>query len=177
MVVAIGIHPAVAPLQAAGALCSNGVEVDGFCQTTLSDVFAIGDCANHVNRYAAGARVRLESVQNAIEQAKVVATVLLGKPQPYESLPWFWSNQYDLKLQTAGLSLGYDDTVMRGDAASRSFSVLYLRDGQVIAIDCVNASRDFVQGKAAVACGLRAPVAQLADPTLPLKTLVDAAVQ
>jgi len=98
VVVAIGIQPAVAPLQAAGAVCSNGVEVDGFCQTSLPDVFAIGDCANHVNRYADGARVRLESVQNAIEQAKVVAGVLLAKPQLYDALPWFWSNQFDLKL-------------------------------------------------------------------------------
>ncbi len=177
VVVAIGIEPAVAPLQAAGARCSNGVEVDGFCQTSLADVFAIGDCANHVNRYADGARLRLESVQNAIEQAKVVANVLLGKPQPYDALPWFWSNQYDLKLQTAGLSAGHDDTVLRGDPADRSFSVLYLRQGRVIAIDCVNAPREFVQGKAAVQCGLRARPAQLADANLPLKTLVDAATQ
>ena len=177
VVVAIGIEPAVAPLQAAGARCSNGVEVDPFCQTSLPDVYAIGDCANHANRYADGARVRLESVQNAIEQAKVVAGVLLGKPQAYDALPWFWSNQYDLKLQTAGLSAGHDDTVLRGDPADRSFSVLYLRKGHVIAIDCVNAARDFVQGKAAVHCGLQASSAQLADASLPLKTWVDAATQ
>jgi 3-phenylpropionate/trans-cinnamate dioxygenase ferredoxin reductase subunit len=174
LITAIGIVPSVEVLQAAGADCGNGVEVDCFCHTSLADVFAIGDCANHVNRYAGGARVRLESVPNAVEQAKVVAAVLLGRPTPYAALPWFWSNQYDIKLQTAGLNLGHDEVLLRGRPAARSFSAVYLREGRVIALDCINAPRDFAQGKALVERGLAPPRELLADDALPLKTLADA---
>ena len=174
LVAAIGIEPSVELLQAAGADCSNGVEVDSFCHTSLPDIYAIGDCANHVNRYAAGARVRLESVPNAVEQAKVVAAALLGRPVPYAALPWFWSNQFDIKLQTVGLNHGYDDVVLRGTPATRSFSAVYLREGRVVALDCINAPRDFAQGKALVERGLAPPRALLADDRVPLKTLADA---
>ena len=174
LIAAIGIVPSVELLQAAGAECSNGVEVDSFNHTSLPDIYAIGDCANHVNRYAAGARVRLESVPNAVEQAKVVAAALLGRPVPYAALPWFWSNQYDIKLQTVGLNHGYDDVVLRGTPAARSFSAVYLREGRVVALDCINAPRDFAQGKALVERGLAPPRALLADDRVPLKTLADA---
>ena len=127
-----------------------------------------------MNRYAAGARVRLESVPNAVEQAKVVAAALLGRPVPYAALPWFWSNQYDIKLQTVGLNHGYDDVVLRGTPAARSFSAVYLREGRVIALDCINAPRDFAQGKALVERGLAPPRTLLADDQVPLKTLADA---
>lgn len=150
-IVGIGIVPAVAPLLAAGAAGDNGVAVDAFCRTSLNHVFAIGDCAAHANGYADDAVIRLESVQNANDQATVVAKVLTGEPAPYDAVPWFWSNQYDLKLQTIGLSTGHDELVVRGDLATRSFSVVYLRRGRVIALDCVNATRDFVQGRALVA--------------------------
>jgi 3-phenylpropionate/trans-cinnamate dioxygenase ferredoxin reductase subunit len=175
LITAIGIVPAVQVLAAAGADCSNGVEVDSFCHTSLADVFAIGDCANHVNRYAGDTRVRIESVQNAVEQAKVVAQVILGLPSPYSSVPWFWSNQYDIKLQTVGLNLGYDTVVLRGEPANRSFSAVYLRDGHLIAIDCINAARDFMQGKALVERGLRVAPELLADAERPLKLLVESA--
>jgi 3-phenylpropionate/trans-cinnamate dioxygenase ferredoxin reductase subunit len=175
VIAAIGILPATGVLQAAGAECSNGVEVDSFCQTSLPDVFAIGDCANHVNRYAAGQRVRVESVPNAVEQAKVVAQVVLGKPVPYAAVPWFWSNQYDIRLQTVGLNIGHDDVILRGDPATRSFSAIYLREERVVAIDCINAPRDFVQGKALVERALRLAPQDLADESRPLKALADAA--
>ena len=172
VVVGIGIVPEVAPLLAAGARGGNGVDVDAQCRTSLSDVFAIGDCAAHMNRFAGGARVRLESVQNANDQATVVAKAIMGGSDGYDAVPWFWSNQYDLKLQTVGLSIGYDQIVLRGNPDSRSFSVVYLREGRVIALDCVNMVKDYVAGRALVAGGLSPGIAQLADLAVPLKTLV-----
>ena len=147
VIVGIGIAPAVEPLIAAGAEGGGGVRVDEYCRTALPDVFAIGDCAWHPNRFADGAHIRLESVQNANDQATVVARTIMGSDTPYDSVPWFWSNQYDLKLQTVGLSTGYDQLVTRGDPTSRSFSVIYMKLGRVIALDCVNAVKDYVQGR------------------------------
>jgi 3-phenylpropionate/trans-cinnamate dioxygenase ferredoxin reductase subunit len=171
VIVGIGILPAVAQLLAAGAEGGNGVSVDGHCRTTLPDVFAIGDCALHANRFAEAARIRLESVQNANDQATVVAKAILGQPVDYDAVPWFWSNQYDLKLQTVGLSIGYDDAVVRGDVATRSFSLIYLKDGRVIALDCVNAVKDYVQGRKLVLEGTVVDVARLTDASVPLKEL------
>lgn len=147
VVVGIGIVPAIEPLNEAGADCPNGVRVDEQCRTNLPHVWAIGDCAFHANRHADGDDIRLESVQNANDMAKLVATVLVGKEGKYDVLPWFWSDQRDLKLQTLGLSLGHDEVVVRGDVSSRSFSVLYLKNGQVRAIDAVNSVKDYVQAK------------------------------
>ncbi len=169
VIVGIGIEPAVAPLLAAGAEGDNGVLVDAFCRTSLPDVFAIGDCAAHANAFAGGAVIRLESVQNASDQANVVARTITGDPQPYHAVPWFWSNQYDLKLQTVGLSAGHDAVIVRGDPALRSFSLIYCKDGRIVALDCVNATRDYVQGRALI--GLHVPTdhADLASPAIPLK--------
>ena len=172
VIVGIGIVPAVAPLLEAGAAGGNGVAVDAQGRTTLADVFAIGDCALHANRFADGAAVRLESVQNANDQAGVVARVIAGGDAHYDAVPWFWSNQYDLKLQTVGLSTGHDDVVVRGDPARRSFSVVYLKNGTVIALDCVNATRDYVQGRRLVLDRWAGPKAALADAGTPLKELV-----
>ena len=176
VIVGIGLVPAVAALAAAGAVTHNGVEVDDHCRTSLPHIFAIGDCAHHTNAFAGGAGIRLESVQNAIDQAKVVAGVILGQAKPYHAVPWFWSNQYDLKLQTVGLSGGHDATVVRGDPVNRSWSLVYLRGGRVIALDCINAARDFVQGKAlieaGVAAGLAPDPALLADTNVSIKSLL-----
>jgi 3-phenylpropionate/trans-cinnamate dioxygenase ferredoxin reductase subunit len=172
VVVGIGIVPSVQPLLDAGAAGGNGVDVDEFCRTSLDSIYAIGDCAAHISRFAEGRRIRLESVQNAADQAGVAAKSIAGTPIVYDSVPWFWSNQYDLKLQTIGLSLGYDDVVVRGDVGARSFSVVYLREGRVIALDCVNATRDYVQGKALVAGGARVAPALLGDVSRALKSLV-----
>lgn len=171
VIVGIGIVPAVEPLIAAGAVGGNGVAVDDHCHTSLPNVFAIGDCALHVNAFADGAAIRLESVQNANDMAGTVARAITGAPEPYRAVPWFWSNQYDLKLQTVGLSAGHDAAVLRGDPAQRSFSLIYLRAGKVIAIDCVNAVKDYVAGRALVERGIVATAAQLADTAIPLKTL------
>ena len=171
-IVGIGIVPAVAPLLAAGAKGGNGVDVDDHCRTSLAHVWAIGDCAAHANGFADGATIRLESVQNANDQAGVAARALCGNPVPYAATPWFWSNQYDLKLQTVGLSMGHDMTVLRGDPATRSFSVIYLKAGRVIALDCVNMVRDYSQGRKLVEARAAIDPALLADPGRPLKELL-----
>jgi len=173
VVVGVGIVPAVQPLREAGAAGTNGIDVDEHCRTSLADIYAIGDCAAHFNPYApAGQRIRLESVQNANDQAATAAkSIIAGAGAPaYDAVPWFWSNQYDLRLQTIGLSTGYDETVLRGDPGARSFSLIYLRAGQVIALDCVNATRDYVQGKPLVANRRIIDKALLADTAVPLKT-------
>ncbi|QXT36613.1 FAD-dependent oxidoreductase [Sphingomonas sanguinis] len=176
-IVGIGIVPAVQPLIAAGATGDNGVAVDAQGRTSLAHIYAVGDCAAHANDFADGAVIRLESVQNAHDQATVAARTIMGREVAYHAVPWFWSNQYDLKLQTVGLSTGHDQAILRGDPATRSFSVVYLRQGRVIALDCVNAMRDFVQGKALVADGATVAVEALADAGRPLKTLWPLAVQ
>ncbi|MBU9598320.1 NAD(P)/FAD-dependent oxidoreductase [Burkholderia multivorans] len=175
VVVGIGIEPNVEPLLAAGAEGGNGVAVDAYCRTSLPDIFAIGDCALHVNRFADGRAIRLESVQNANDQAATVAKALAGAPEDYEAVPWFWSNQFDLRLQTVGLSMGHDQMVVRGDPATRAFTLVYLRQGQVIALDCVNTPKDFVQGRALVLEHLSVDAAALADIGQPLKALAEAA--
>jgi 3-phenylpropionate/trans-cinnamate dioxygenase ferredoxin reductase subunit len=172
VVVGIGIIPAVEPLIAAGAEGGNGVRVDAQCRTSLPDIFAVGDCALHANRFADGAAVRLESVQNATDQATTAAKAILGEDVAYEATPWFWSNQYDLKLQTIGLSIGYDQAVVRGDPATRSFSVVHLKQGKVIALDCVNATKDYVQGRKLVETGAMIDVARLTDTSVPLKEMI-----
>jgi NADPH-dependent 2,4-dienoyl-CoA reductase/sulfur reductase-like enzyme len=173
VVVGIGIVPAVAPLIAAGAAGSSGVDVDEFCRTTLDDIYAIGDCAAHANPYADNAVIRLESVQNAHDMANTVAKAIMGEKEPYNALPWFWSNQYDLKLQTAGLNLGYDQTVLRGDPASRKFTVVYLKAGRPIAFDCVGTMKDYVQARKLLESGVgKIDPALLADPEVALKDLI-----
>ncbi|MEH6758671.1 MAG: FAD-dependent oxidoreductase [Parasphingorhabdus sp.] len=170
-IVGIGIIPETGPLVAAGAAAGNGVDVDQHCRTSLEDIYAIGDCAAHSNRFADGAHIRLESVQNANDQAKVAALDIMGEDCEYNAIPWFWSNQYDLKLQTVGLSTGHDEYVVRGEPSSRKFSIIYLKDGKVIALDCVNATKDYVQGRKIVEAGLSLDRTQLADTEIPLKEI------
>ena len=171
VIVGIGIVPAIGPLIDAGAAGGNGADVDEFCRTSLPDVFAIGDCAAHSSSFSDGAVIRLESVQNANDMATCAARAIMGEPQPYTATPWFWSNQYDLRLQTVGLSSGYDTAVVRGDPATRSFSVVYLKGGRVIALDCVNMVKDYVQGRKLVENRSSPDVAALADFGVPLKEL------
>ena len=168
VIVGIGITPAVEPLLEAGASGDNGVVVDALCRMSLLDIYAIGDCAAHVNGFAGGARIRLESVQNANEQAITVAKALTGLEEPHSAVPWFWSNQYDLRLQTVGWSGGHDGVVPRGDPAGRSFSLIYMRGGRVVALDCVNATKDFVQGRELIVRKASPDPARLADPGVPL---------
>jgi 3-phenylpropionate/trans-cinnamate dioxygenase ferredoxin reductase subunit len=171
VIVGIGIIPAVAPLLTAGAAGGASVDVDTYCRTSLPDIFAIGDCAAHANAFAGGNVMRVESVQNANDMANAVAKSLTGELTPYHAVPWFWSNQYDLRLQTVGISAGYDATVLRGDPDTRGFSVIYLKGGKVIALDCVNATKDYVQGRFFVTEGLSPTAEQLANTNVTLKEL------
>jgi 3-phenylpropionate/trans-cinnamate dioxygenase ferredoxin reductase subunit len=171
VIVGIGIVPAVAPLAAAGADVGDGVRVDARCRTSLRHVHAIGDCAAHASRFADGATIRLESVQNANDQATTAARDIVGRGADYDAVPWFWSNQYDLKLQTVGVSAGFEEAVVRGVPAERRFSIVYLRGGRVVAIDAVNATKEYVQGRALVAGGARLPAAALADASRPLREI------
>jgi len=173
VIVGIGIAPESGPLEAAGVECGNGVNVDEFCRTSIPDIFAVGDVACHRNRYSAAEWIRIESVQNAADQAATVARYLASTATPYDSVPWFWSSQYDLRLQTVGLSQGFDNMLVRGDMASRRFSAIYLRNGRVIALDCVNQAKDYVQGRLLVASGANPDPALLVDTSVALKSLLD----
>jgi 3-phenylpropionate/trans-cinnamate dioxygenase ferredoxin reductase subunit len=167
VVVGIGIIPSVGPLAAAGAEGANGIDVDAFCRTSLPDIYCVGDCARLEN----GPGIRIESVQNATDQATTAAKAICGELKPYDATPWFWSNQYDLKMQTVGLNHGFDSIVTRGDPASRSFCVIYLKNGVVLALDCINSPRDYVQGRKLVDSAARIDPAALADTSRQLKEI------
>jgi 3-phenylpropionate/trans-cinnamate dioxygenase ferredoxin reductase subunit len=170
VIVGVGVVPNVELAAAAGLPCDNGIVVDEFARTADPSVFAAGDCTNQPNSVL-GRRVRLESVPNAIHQAKVAASGMLGTPTAYSEVPWFWSDQYDLKLQIAGLSLGYEEIAVRGALGAHSFAVYYLASGHVIAVDAVNSPHDFMLGKKLVAAGRRISAAELSDPATDLAKL------
>lgn len=171
VIVGIGLIANTELAEAAGLSCDNGILVDEFARTRDADIVAAGDCANHPNRFASG-RTRLESVQNALDQSRVAAASMLGKSVPYDSVPWFWSDQYDCKLQMAGLSGMYDEIVLRGDPnTGRQFAAFYLREGVLIAADCVNRPQDFMFAKKLVAAGAKPDKALLADLDKSLKAL------
>ena len=176
MVIAgIGIVAATEPLTAAGASGTNGLDVDEYCRTNLEKIYAIGDCVAQANPFADGAVVRIESIQNATDQANLVARIITGGMVPKRAVRWFWSNQFDIRLQTAGLSIGHDGTVLRGDPATGPFSVIYLKNGCVIALDCVNSPADFTQGRALVIARARIDAGLLADTTISLKAILETA--
>jgi 3-phenylpropionate/trans-cinnamate dioxygenase ferredoxin reductase component len=170
VIAGIGIVPNVELAAGAGLPCSNGIVVDELAQTADPHIVAAGDCTNHPLPLFER-RVRLESVPNAIHQAKVAAATLLGAPAPYSEVPWFWSDQYDLKLQIAGLSAGYDEVVVRGDPGARSFAAFYLRAGQLLAVDAVNSPREFIAGKKLVANRARIAADVLRDAGVDLTPL------
>jgi 3-phenylpropionate/trans-cinnamate dioxygenase ferredoxin reductase component len=170
VIVGVGILPETTLAAAAGLRCENGIWVDEHCQTSDPNIYAAGDCTHHpCVRY--GRRLRLESVDNAVEQAKTAAMNICGKTARHEHVPWFWSDQYDVKLQIAGLTQGYDQTVVRGDPASGRFALYYLCQGELLAVDAINSPRDFMNAKKWIAERKRPDAAQLADPAVELKTL------
>jgi 3-phenylpropionate/trans-cinnamate dioxygenase ferredoxin reductase subunit len=170
VIVGIGIVPNVELAHAAGLAVDNGIVVDTAARTEDPHILAVGDCANQPNDLFGG-RCRLESVPNALGQGKAAASVILGKPTPFTEVPWFWSDQYDLKLQMVGLSKPGDQVIIRGDMAGRHFSACYLRDGVLAAINCVNMVKDFVQAKPLVAARWRPDPAKLADASVALKDM------
>jgi 3-phenylpropionate/trans-cinnamate dioxygenase ferredoxin reductase subunit len=170
VIVGVGIVPEVTLAASAGIRCENGIVVDEQCRSSDPNIYAAGDCTWHPSvRY--GRRVRLESVDNAVEQARVAASNMCGKPVRHEHVPWFWSDQYDVKLQIAGLSQGYDRTVVRGDPDAGRFALYYLADGELLAVDAVNSPKDFMAGKKWIAERKHPDPVRLADPATDLKTL------
>lgn len=168
VVIGIGIVPNTELAAEAGLAVNDGIVVDEHCRTADPAVYAIGDCTFHPNPIV-GRSVRLESVQNALEQARTAAAAICGEGAPHVEVPWFWSDQYDLKLQIAGLSQGYDETILRGAPGSRCFSCAYLREGRLIALDAINDPKDFLRAKQVIAAGGHIDRTRLADPQAELK--------
>ena len=171
VIIGIGVIPNIELAEAAGLKTGNGIEVNEFCQTSDPDIYAAGDVTWHYNPIY-DRHIRLESVPNATEQGKVVANHINGKPKPYNSLPWFWSDQFDLKLQIAGLSEGYDDIVIRGDIeASRSFAAFYFKGERLLAVDAVNSPREFMLARMSLSKGMTLDKTLLADAEMDLKQI------
>lgn len=167
----IGLLPNVELAQAAGIACDNGILVDELGNTSAAGILAAGDCANHPNAIYE-CRFRLESVHNAIEQAKTAAATMAGKHKPYAQVPWFWSDQYDIKLQTAGMNRGYDRVVVRGDPAIRSFAVFYLQANRLLAVDAINRPAEFILARTLIPREGTVDTARLADDAVPVKDLL-----
>jgi 3-phenylpropionate/trans-cinnamate dioxygenase ferredoxin reductase subunit len=168
VLVSIGILPATAVLAAAGARCSNGVEIDLQGRTSLPDVYAAGDCTCF--SFSGYGVVRLESLQNAVEQGEVVAQSIMGEDTSYDVVPYFWSNQYDVKIKTVGLFTGYDEAVMRPGGDPDKFSVVYLRDGHVCAVDSVNAMKDYVDARQVLGARIAPDIVR--DPSVRLRDAI-----
>ena len=168
--VGVGIVPNVEIAQGCGLACDDGIIVDDCARTEDPRIFAAGDCTRHVGRD--GALIRLESVQNAIDQAKHAALAMMGNATAYREVPWFWSDQYDLKLQIAGLARPGDVLVRRGDPKSRKFAVFHLRDGHVAAVEAVNAAPEYIVGRRMIAEGTSVAPERLADAAVPMKSMV-----
>jgi 3-phenylpropionate/trans-cinnamate dioxygenase ferredoxin reductase subunit len=170
VLVGIGIVPNVELALDAGIVCGNGIVVDAEARTSHPDIYAAGDVAwRPLVHY--GREGRLESVHNAIEGGKIAAAAMLGATPPSLEVPWFWSDQFDLKLQTAGLWTGADQQILRGDPASRSFAVFYLKEGRVIAVDAVNSAPEYLVGRKLVAAKAMVAPAELADKSLSMKDI------
>jgi 3-phenylpropionate/trans-cinnamate dioxygenase ferredoxin reductase subunit len=171
VVVGIGLIANTELAAEAGLEVDNGILVNEYAQTSDPDIHAAGDCTNHPNPLL-GRRLRLESVPNALEQSRVAAAGMAGKLKAYASVPWFWSDQYELKLKMVGLSEGFERLVLRGEPQTDSFSAFYLKDGKVLAADTVNRPQDFIAAKRLVAEGIAVTAEQLADDSRPLKELL-----
>ena len=170
-IVGIGVIPNIELAEEAGLPCENGIVVNEFARTADEDIYAIGDCSNHPSLIY-DRRIRLESVPNAIGQARTAAMAICGEDVPYDELPWFWSDQYDIKLQTAGLFEGYDNTVIRGDRKNKKFTVYYLKESKLLAVDAINSPADFMVAKKLIKAQVSLSVEQITDTGFALKELL-----
>ena len=169
VIIGVGVIPNIELAEAAGLTIDNGIAVNEFATTNDPDIVAAGDCTNHYNPIY-DRKLRLESVQNATDQAKIAAKSICGKPEEYNALPWFWSDQYDLKLQIAGLSQGFDEVIIRGDSEQgRSFAAFYFSEGRFIAVDAINRPKEFMMSKRALTAGQTADPLKLADESIEIK--------
>lgn len=171
IIVGIGITPNTELLEKAGIVCNNGVVVDDYCRTSQKNIFAIGDCATHHNSFSGHSHLRVESIQNANDMAQTVAEFIAKSPQAYDKKPWFWSEQYSIRLQTVGLLQGFDQEIIRGNLLDNKFSVLYFKNDQLIALDCVNNAKEFVQAKNLVGMSFDNPF-DLSDVSRTLKSFI-----
>lgn len=172
VIIGVGIVPATKLAEQAGLELDNGIIVDEYARTSDPDILAAGDCTSHFNSIY-NRNIRLESVQNATAQATVAANTICGELNPYNTLPWFWSDQYDIKLQIAGLSEGYDETVIRGSIETgRHFAVFYLKDQKLVAVDAVNSPQEFMFGKRLIADKSEPKKSRLADESIAMKEVI-----
>jgi len=171
VLVAVGVVPTDSLARDAGLDCDNGVVVNEFCQTSDTAIWAAGDCTRHPSIHY-GSKVRLESVDNAFEQGTSAALNMLGISTVHDKVPWFWSDQFDLKMVIVGLSAGHDAQVLRGDPASRAFSVCYLKAGELVAVETVNHTKDQMAARKMIAAKARPDPARVADDSIPLKDTV-----
>ena len=174
VLVGIGVVPRTELAEQIGASCDGGIVVDRYARTSVAAVVAAGDCTVFPHPLTDEGRIRLESVQNAVSQSKVAAATLVGRDEPYTDVPWFWSDQYDLKLQIAGLSAGYDQVIVRGDREGERFAALYYRRGELLACDAVNSPADYLTVRKALSQGATIPAEHAGDSATPLKTLITA---
>tara|TARA_B100000686_G_C16796242_1_gene982576 strand:+ start:1915 stop:3147 length:1233 start_codon:yes stop_codon:yes gene_type:complete len=171
IIIGIGISPNIKLAQDSGLDCSNGIIVNEYCQTSHPKIYAIGDCTEHPNKIYQR-RVRLESVHNAAEQAKTASGVICGKKKPYQQVPWFWTEQYGLKIQIAGLSNDYDDIVLRGNLKDKKFSIFYLKNKKIIAVDAINDNQSFLSGRKLIKIEANISKSKLSDVKINLRDLI-----
>jgi len=171
VVVGIGVIANTELAEAAGLDCDNGIVVNGKCQTADPDIYAAGDVAIFEHPFA-GKTIRLESVQNAADQGRIVAANIAGNEKSYETVPWFWSDQHDLKLQMVGLQDGCDKTVVRGDMSANKFSLFHFRGDELRAVDSVNKAADHIQGRKLLAAGVSPTAEQIEDESFKLPSLL-----
>jgi len=172
LVIGIGVVPNDEVARSAGLECNDGIIVNEFCETSVADIYAAGDCARHPNQFCSGSMIRLESIQNATDQSRTVASVIAGEKSSYHAVPWFWSDQGKISLQMTGLSNGSDQFVTRGSAADGAFSVFHFKAGRLQCVDSVNSPRDHMVARKLIAAGITPSAAQAADTGFDLKTLI-----
>ena len=171
VLIGVGILPNQELAESAGLNCNNGILVDEFGKTEDTSIFACGDCTNHPNAYL-NKNLRLESVHNALEQAKTVAMSLLGKQEKYNQVPWFWSDQYDKKLQIVGFSDDHDELVIRGSIEEDNFMLFFLKEGKLIAVNAVNNPKEFLICKKLVANKQKISSDAISNQSVDLKELL-----
>ena len=171
VVVGVGVKPADTLARNAALTCDNGIVVDAFCRSSDENIYAIGDCSNQHSKHY-GRRIRLESVDNAFEQANTAAASIIGAPVEHDRIPWFWSDQYHHKLLIVGLADGFDQLVLRGDPAEHSFSCCYLRAGELVAIETVNMAKDQMAARKLIAARMHPDITKLADIRIALKDCI-----
>jgi len=170
VIVGVGIEPNNDLAKISGLKCNNGILVNENGQTSDPHIFAVGDCCNHPNKIFKQ-RLRLESVQNAVEQAKSIAGFITGNKQPYQKVPWFWSDQYNIKLQIAGISQDHDNIVMRGCPSDEKFTIFYQKENRLVAVEAINSPKEFMIVKRWIAKQAKIPISLVRDMTVDLKKI------